>query len=137
MALDKFQKNAIQKRWASIRAFGKVEFENFSDFLAWCEESGYESGAKLMRRDSEKPFSRENCYWSSDYISETYDKERAIRAAEWERGVGPIREMLRSEIDAQLRKQEQEKEIEIQRNGRQMWFYEHPDLVREGIVWRK
>ena len=134
MAFDRYQEDVLRKKWVLLHRRGEVAFESYEDFLAWCKETNWDTGMKLLRFNEDKPFSRDNCYWDcSRSVSYTYEQDN--RAEKWERGVGPIREMLRPLIDAQLQKQKMGKQNEECKNCREVFRYEHPDLVREGIVF--
>jgi len=127
--MDKYQKDALRKKWAEMPRHGAVAFESLEDFRQWCEETGWEIGMKLARKDKEKPYSRENCYWITSGSSVSYTYNQDEMAAEWERCIGPIREQYRDQIAAVIQKQRRQQVKEVFR-------YEHPDLVREGIVWQ-
>lgn len=120
----------MRHKFCDMRYGGEVGFENFEDFIQWAEETGYDYGMRLVRIDKNGPFSRDNCKWVS-MSSESNEKIKQEMAEKWERGVGPIREKLRPQIDAQIRKQA----IEAEKNRHVVWRYPHPDLVKEGIVF--
>ena len=122
---DRIQKDCLRKKWNDIKgSCHEVLFEDFRDFLDWCAESGWTYGLKLKRRDDTLPYCRENCIWEETKVN-TYELQEM--AKKWEAGVGPIREKLRPVLD-RLAKEKQ--------YGRTTVFrYEHPDLVREGIVF--
>ena len=56
-----------------------------------------------------------------------YGDNPAEMAKKWEAGVGPIREQLRPVLDRLAK--------EKQYGSTTVFRYEHPDLVREGIVF--
>ena len=94
-------------------------WESFNDFLRWCQGTWYPR-TTLHRIDDSKPYGPGNCEWLPMCSSEKYKKELA---AQWDKIMQPIREQYRMQI------------AEAQANAKEYFRYEHPDLVREGIVW--
>lgn len=101
----------------------EVLFQDFQEFVDWCAETGWTYGLKLKRKNNKGPFSPENCLWEKAN-GDPYALQEMAR--KWEAGVGPIREKLRPYLDAIEKKKSEPK---------YMFQYEHPDLVREGIVF--
>ena len=122
---DRIQKDCLRKKWNDIKgSCHEVLFEDFRDFLDWCAESGWAYGLKLKRRDDTLPWCRDNCIWEEAQGDPQVLKEMARK---WEAGVGPIREQLRPVLDRLAK--------EKQYGSTTVFRYEHPDLVREGIVF--
>ena len=114
--------------WQRINTKGvKVVFADFDDFLDWAIESNFLVGKRIGRIDATGPFSRDNCVWMNK-LGE-YEESDEERAARWDALVEPIREQFKDTL-AEIEKKKQEEQKQT------VFRYEHPDLVREGIVWR-
>ena len=112
----------LRYRWNAMRDSGdKVEWECFDDFLRWCRGK-WDYGRLLTRNDPAGPWSAENCRWitkSKDPSSLSTMREIAMK---WDEIMEPIRKRYRSQLLAAKREEG-------------VFRYEHPDLVREGIVF--
>ena len=117
---DKENIEHMRQRWVHLNKTGKpVAWKNFEAFLRWCQAT-YEPGCSLQMVDKELPYGPDNCIWKPMNNSPAYQEELANQ---WDSFVVPIRERYARELR------------EAQSKKRQFWKYEHPDLVREGIVF--
>lgn len=105
-----------------------------SGFIAWALENGYEYGKKIVRIDQEKPYYPENCFWRKSALHPATVRIYENRAAEWDEFVIPLRASLKYALEEYERRQEEQKQATAHHRNTH-WCYEHPDLVREGIVW--
>ena len=96
-----------------------MEWETFEDFMRWCKGT-YTPGTRLVRINDTKPYSPNNCKWETMQLCEAY---RRKLAAQWDAVMEPIRKRYRMQI------------AEEKANEKEYFRYEHPDLVREGIVF--
>ena len=120
--------NAITYVYRKIKGPAlSVEFESFDDFYNWSIESGWEYGKKLRRLNSNEGYTRENCIWMDAEYARRYDRRDYFSVDKWDETVARIRECLKNLPPYDPVKQ--------QRNGREFFQYEHPDLEREGIVF--
>lgn len=94
-------------------------WESFQDFMLWCKGT-YSPGTTLRRIDEDKPYGPNNCKWEPMQTSEEYKKKMAAR---WDSMMEPIRRRYAQNLR------------EVEEKKTQYFRYEHPDLVREGIVW--
>jgi hypothetical protein len=94
-------------------------WESFQDFMLWCKGT-YSPGTTLRRIDEDKPYGPNNCKWEPMQTSEEYKKKMA---AKWDSIMAPIRERYAQSLR------------EVEEKKTQYFRYEHPDLVREGIVF--
>ena len=100
-----------------------VLFETFSDLWNWAIDNGWDYGKRIDRIDEESPWSKENCFIYETTMQEEY---RQMLINKWNKMVEPIRERFKEELA----------EIERRKPKPTEFFrYEHPDLVREGIVF--
>ena len=111
----------MYNRWMYlVKAQKPTDWKNFEEFLRWCKAT-YEPGTSLHRIDEAKPYGPTNCEWKPMTNSVQYRKHLADQ---WDRIMYPIRQRYEKQIR------------EVQEKKTQQYFrYEHPDLVREGIVW--
>lgn len=108
--------------YAMLKTTISVEFDSLDDFLKWAKGK-YAYGMTLERIDINGPFSPDNCRFVEKHKS-LHAREHMQKSAEaWEKFAAPIRERYAKQIE------------EIQRRGTTVFRYEHPDLVREGIVF--
>lgn len=107
--------------------YKNVEFKSLDEFLLW-SRGKYDYGMVLQRKDKDGPISPQNCRWVKVIKSEAALSDLRLAAEQWEKFAAPIRKRYAEEIADIHRKQELEKMGAVFR-------YEHPDLVREGIVF--
>ncbi len=69
-------------------------FQSFPSFLAWAMANGYTLGARLFRRDENKPLNPENCFWAGRItttegaVKQEHDRQREQK---WDATVNRIR----------------------------------------------
>lgn len=121
---DKKKMDALYHKWGRVKKSGiSIEFKDFDEFVNFAAAAGYDYGKKLVRLNRNGPYSQENCVFKSPEESDEYHK---MLVSKWESIMSPIRERFKEEL------------AEIERRkpkGKQYFRYEHPDLVREGIVF--
>lgn len=154
--------NALYKRYFNMnRRDGGHEFASFDDFLLWSIQSDYEPGMRLHRRNIQKHHSPENSFWATpeDVRRQNEDKvkkaerEKLMNASPFcakcqrfcpniQNGCPEWRKYFVENWDdnistrKKLRRNRPE-EIAYEREIQKKFVYEHPDLVREGIVYGK
>ena len=133
---------------------GRENWDSFDDFLLWCQDNGYRKDRRMRRINNKLPHSKENSYFH--LAGDSTPPQKAVQESE--------KKHLPSYIDAEsplcqnCKKKEccniadgcvQWKECFVKnwnrnicravkqmvRPAEQVFRYEHPDLVREGIVW--
>lgn len=124
--LTQKQTEFLSSLWHRIRNMGiMVEFDNFDDFCGWAVSSGFQEGKILVRKSKAGPFSEDNLFWAQRQQPGETDDERAAR---WDAFVNPIREQHNKTLERLQEEKRQAAKVTV-------WRYEHPDLVREGIVF--
>lgn len=115
-------RNLCAKYYALRKKEGQVEFSSADDFVKFAVGK-YRYGYVLERIDDSGPWSADNCIFVS--VEKTKEAQYAMKETveAWDRFTAPLREKYASQIR------------EITQRKRQFWRYEHPDLVREGIVF--
>ena len=140
----------LSSRW--LKTVRKdCEWETFDEFLFWCSVEGYKPGMKLGRINQNQPHGPGNSFW--------YDKKELFQKRhkeEIEQRTGfcmgcektcPNRgngcDFWKSHFiknwnqnistSKKLRRNRPEEETVV----RETFVYEHPDLIREGIVFGK
>lgn len=84
--------NPIRKKWHSLKRAEYVEeWSDFAVFEKWCEESGYEPGMALLRRNKDLPYGPKNCVWSLSGNATDENSEKAKTIREWNRTVNRLR----------------------------------------------
>lgn len=124
-------------------------WRKMDDFLLWCSQNGYEKGLMLRKHDQDKPHGPDNSFFEAvDHIKQENRRRKNERreltspfCAGCEVGCTNIAvgcNVWRSRfvknwdenIHVDLKPPEPPKP-----EARECWQYEHPDLVREGIVF--
>lgn len=101
-----------------------VTFETFADLWNWALENGWDCGKRIARIDKDGPWSEDNCFIFQTSLKEEYQQ---MLISKWNKMVEPIRERYKDEL-AEIERRKKLK-------GKEYFRYEHPDLVREGIVF--
>lgn len=143
----------LAARWA--RTIKKdCEWESLDAFLFWCSVSGHKAGLKLGRINQNQPHGPGNSFW---YDVEELEQKRIQEEIEQRTGFckgckntcpnrGNGCDNWKSyfvknwndniSTSKKLRRNRPE-EIAYEREIQMKFVYEHPDLVREGIVYGK
>lgn len=80
----------LYQRWIRIKKSVSPEFSEFPSFYEWAMKSGYSPSSYLIRKDSNLPYSPDNCFWrkkDKDKLDYKYQKS----ATEWNRFVNRVR----------------------------------------------
>lgn len=116
-------------------------FESFDAFVKWSAESGFQPYAQLRRYDPNEPHGPDNSFWYTrpdyqpvqkhDYTCKFCEgctqgtcQTNTIGCKEW-------REWFVENWNKNICRKPKPKEPA----KKEYFRYEHPDLVREGIVW--
>lgn len=134
--MDKNTKEVLWYWWKKIRdsEIPKL-FTDFQGFANWSMKNGYKYGRRLRRIDKGAEYSPDNMEWVDVNVnsqSNEIAKKKAI--AKWDAFIKPIRKQFEKELE-QLQQIEEEEKIRQAQQVREFFRYEHPDLVREGIVF--
>ena len=132
---------------------GKENSDCMDSFVLWCSENGYEKGLQLRKRDPKKPHSPENSFFFSTQkqkqeIHEKKVETMAIRSPfctgcekECPRknsgGCEEWKEYFLNNWNQNIHIPPPKPEPVEDPNTPMVFRYEHPDLVREGIVWQQ
>ena len=108
-----------QRYYFLVKSEKPMVWKDFQEFLEWAKKT-YEPGTALRRIDESKPYGPTNCEWAPMGINERY---QAKLAAQWDAAMEPIRKRYAEYLKR------------IQPRKKEYFRYEHPDLVREGIVF--
>lgn len=118
---------------------GDSEFESFDAFIKWCSENDYKPNARLRKHDEDKPHGPGNSYW---YVKPPYQPvpkhgcispfcENCGKKEDCWNGCSGWKDYFVKNWNDNISKSPKQKTEEVQ----EVFRYEHPDLVREGIVW--
>lgn len=124
--MENFQKykreyDRLRGTYIQIHRYGvPVLFENMTEFVNWSFAVGAQYGQKLRRIDPDGPWSPDNCIWVDKQKKKRHGIEAAKMKKQWDEFITPIRERYFGN-NAE--------------HKREFFQYEHPDLVREGILW--
>lgn len=133
------------------RYFRDSDWQNADDFVRWCSENGWQKGLKLCRKDKERLHGPDNSYFQTPEMTVRAKKEDIRRRKEERKNtVSPFcegcteacREGVGCERWRQYYVTNWDQNISIAKHvpkedpgARRVFRYEHPDLVREGIVF--
>lgn len=132
------QVEVMKNKLYKIRQRGAVDWKSVTEFCEWAVAEGYRPGMRIKKLDSTQPHSRENSYFCEDR-REVKKQETIHKNA----GIGsPCATCVKPcEYDGcqeweDYYKQNWQKNIhvDIPKPEQQVFRYEHPDLVREGVV---
>lgn len=128
--------NRIRSKYLKLQKYGEdVRFPNSGAFLKWSIDNGYEYGMKLVRIDPNGPWSETNCKWEEVDLHQSTIKNQREWAKEWDEFIIPFRKKYEKILKEYERCEEETRKRDAAHHRNTHWCYEHPDLVREGIVW--
>lgn len=116
---------------------GKENWDGLDDFCKWLRENGHRRGAHLQKRDHSKPHSPENSFFKELEHTEEKAQEGVCADCSHEVCVNISQGCLqwRQEFTDNWNHNIHRKKNEKPPIKREWFRYEHPDLVREGIVF--
>ena len=94
-----------------------VMFDSLRDFVEWCRNSYYVDGYRLCRKDPKGPWAPDNMEWCESKLSPITVRNREEMGKQWDDFIKTIKKPV------------------IVEKKPEVFRYEHPDLVREGIVF--
>jgi hypothetical protein len=140
----------MKAKFQKVRKGGATDWENLDQFCRWAVEEGYKPGMRLRKHDSFMPHSVENSYFAYREEPEKQKPGSRERHATFIDSESPFcRECSHngSEVPCTGCAGWEEYYVQnwnenISRFGKaaarpvgEVWGYEHPDLVREGIAF--
>ena len=133
------------------RYFRDSDWQNADDFVRWCSENGWQKGLKLCRKDKERLHGPGNSYFQTPEMTVRAKKEDIRRRKEERKNtVSPFCEGCQKECTRVAYGCEEYRAWFVKNwnqnihvppvkpvvdEGRKVFRYEHPDLVRGGIVF--
>lgn len=126
-------RDRLQKRYWKIPKKDNG-FTDSKTFVDWSEESGYEYGKILKKKNPDGQWSPGNCEWVDVPKSPKSEIRRQELIKQWDDFIIPTRKALEPVFET-LESRKNSPPHQEQKPGREKFRYEHPDLVREGIVW--
>lgn len=113
----------LELRWNMMKRSGySVEFASFDDFLKYAKGK-FAYGLTMERIDKHEGWYPANIRWYDPHKDEASLASRRQQAVRWKKMMQPIRKKYAKQLE------------NIKVNERRFFRYEHPDLVREGIVF--
>ncbi len=137
------------------RYFVDSDWYNADDFVKWCSENGWQKGLRLCRFDASLPHGPKNSYFKATEMT-IRAKAEDVRRRKYERmnlvspfcegcdkdcpgkssrGCDEWKEYFQKNWNANICIAPKKPEQKTAAAGQQVFRYEHPDLIREGIVW--
>ena len=133
------------------RYFRDSDWQNADDFVRWCSENGWQKGLKLCRKDKDRLHGPDNSYFQTPEMTVRAKKEDIRRRKEERKNtVSPFCEGCQKECTRVAYGCEEYRAWFVKNwnqnihvppvkpvveEGPMVFRYEHPDLVREGIVF--
>lgn len=139
--------NNLNRRW-NDKVKLDCEWEDFDSFVYWCSQSGYRKGKQIRKRNQDLPHSPDNSYWYDYQVARREEQEERQRKREESEGdfctkcTQPRSKVCINGCVAWKEQWVQNWNDHIcikppepeQPQKREVFCYEHPDLVREGSV---
>jgi hypothetical protein len=115
---------------------GRENWAGLDDFCKWLRENGHRRGAHLKKRDRSKPHSPENSFFKEREEPTEKPQEGVCAKCPYDVCVNISQGCLqwRQEFESNWNRKICRKKKEERKDNREYFRYEHPDLVREGIV---
>lgn len=114
----------LELRWCMMkRSKLPVSFESFDQFVRYAQGK-FAYGLAMERIDENKGWCPENIHWFNPQKQDITMENLRKYAIRWEKMMQPLRKKYAKELAGVKAQQE-----------REFFRYEHPDLVREGIVF--
>ena len=140
--------NNLYSRYSNLnRRDGGHEFESFDAFVLWCSLNDYQPGMRLYRHNIRRHHSESNSYWAhpdsikqrDDDKAKKAERERQLNASPFcavcqrfcpntQNGCPDWRKYFVRNWDRNISRRKKPAD------SGNAWRYEHPDLIREGIV---
>lgn len=139
--MDRLTRGNLQYWWRKMTETGvPCLFDSSGEFAQWSVKNGYEYGKRLRRIDSKLEYSPDNCVWvdlpsSGEQNSRSRKHTVQKLVAQWDDFVKPIRECYKVELEQIAMGKVTVNAVKEEPKKRQTFCYEHPDLVREGILF--
>jgi hypothetical protein len=109
--------------WKQMQRSGYIiEFASADAFIRWARGK-YDYGLTLERIDKHKGWGPDNCRFFNPRKDEKSQEYHRSMVKAWEEMIRPLRKKFAKEL------------ANMKTCERQFFRYEHPDLVREGIVF--
>lgn len=137
------------------RYFSDSDWHNGDEFVRWCSENGWQKGLRLCRKDTSLPHGPDNSFFKKPEMTVRV-KQADIRRRKEERknlvsdfckgckqkcpakgsdGCEEWQEYFKKNWNQNICIAPKKPEQKTATAGPQVFRYEHPDLVREGIVF--
>lgn len=139
--MDRLTRCKLQYWWRKITETGvPCLFDSSGEFAQWSVKNGYEYGKRLRRIDRSLEYSPDNCIWedvSTEPVKQSKYMEFEMKSCreQWDKFVTPIRERFKDELEQIANAEKTPRPEEDKPGVQKFWRYEHPDLVRGGILW--
>ena len=134
------------------RYFRDSDWQSADDFVRWCSENGWQKGLRLYRRNKNRIHGPDNSFFKTPEMTGRAKKEDIRRRKEERKntvspfcegcqkectkvsyGCGEYRTWFVTNWNQNIHVPPVKPVVE---EGRKVFRYEHPDLVRDGIVWQ-
>lgn len=126
----------------SVKVRDDTKWDCFDDFVLWSSIQGYVKGMHLTKRNELEPHSPDNSYfWAAWLEQKTEEEEKPVESRYCQ---GCTKNCVNSMGCADWQKwfaKNWNENISISKKLKQnvpvkmTWKYEHPDLIREGIIY--
>lgn len=138
---------AVTGLWQKWTRMGKAgrSWRTFEEFVSWCCDTGYDTGMDLKKRDNNAPHGPTNSYWyrwekigtAADGPKESgcrFCAKCVVECPSGNKGCQPWREWFIQNWNKNIYASRHTKLRELRASRPGVFVYEHPDLIREGIV---
>lgn len=137
--LDRKDRVSIYKIFQQIRS--SCGWKSWDEFLQWAIDNGWHRDCQLLKRDDTKRHGPKNSYFNGEAVQQEKPVVRPGSDSRFcagcqricpsdGRGCSEWREWYTKDWDSNIHVPASEPEYK----GRMKFRYEHPDLIREGII---
>ena len=132
--MDRKDRQLLLRKWKELQSRPLHGFRDWEDFAAFAQEQGYTAGKLMVKKDRQRIHSRENTVFLTEAEArELREEQRRERKKKYRQDQKEsFQRRFVGNWNANIHRDVQPEKKELPRNerGREVFRYEHPDIVR-------